>query len=63
MMEWKAILGILSIEDHNCQDFTPCIHITDSDFASITKDGTLCDAKGQLGPDEFADVIRRQVGA
>ena len=44
------------------QDFTPCIHITDSDFASITQDGALCDANGQLGPDEFADVIRRQVG-
>ena len=43
------------------QDFHPRIHITDSDFASITQDGALCDTKGQLGPDEFANVIRRQV--
>ena len=42
------------------QDFHPRIHITDSDFASITEDGALCDARGQLGPHEFADVIRRQ---
>ena len=48
--------------DGQAQDFTPCIHITDSDFASITQDGALCDANGQLGPDEFADAIRRQVG-
>ena len=35
--------------------------MTDSDFASITHDGKLCDAKGQLGPREFEDVMRRQV--
>ena len=43
------------------QDFNPRIHITDSDFASITLDGSLCDSRGQLGPDGFAEVIRRQV--
>ena len=42
------------------QDFHPRIHITDSDFASITDNGNLCDGKGQLGQAEFADVIRRQ---
>ena len=43
------------------QDFHPRIHMTDSDFASITLDGKLCDAKGQLGPREFEEVMRRQV--
>ena len=42
------------------QDFHPRIHITDSDFASITHDGALCDATGQLGQAEFEEVIRRQ---
>ena len=42
------------------QEFRPRIHITGSDFASITHDGALCDANNQLGPEEFADVIRRQ---
>ena len=43
------------------QDFHPRIHITDSDFVSITDDGRLCDENGQLGPAEFEAVIRRQV--
>ena len=43
------------------QDFYPRIHITDSDFASITENGALCDANGHLGQTEFANVIRRQV--
>ena len=32
------------------QDFKPRIHVTDSDFASITENGALCDESGQLGP-------------
>ena len=43
------------------QDFHPRIYLTDSDFASITHNGKLCDAKGQLGPSEFEDVMRRQM--
>ena len=43
------------------QDFHPRIYLTDSDFASITLDGKLCDAKGQLGLREFEDVMRRQM--
>ena len=39
------------------------MHITDSDFASITLDGTLCDARGQLGPDEFVEVCVRSARA
>uniref|UniRef100_A0A7S0MVB5 EF-hand domain-containing protein n=2 Tax=Cryptomonas curvata TaxID=233186 RepID=A0A7S0MVB5_9CRYP len=45
----------------NKLDFTPRIHISDSDFASITQDGELCDARGQLGLDEFERVMRRQI--
>ena len=43
------------------QDFTPRIHISGSDFASITEDGKLCDQRGQLGPEEFELVMRKQV--
>ena len=42
------------------QDFTPRIHISGSDFASITEDGALCDERGQLGPQEFELVMRKQ---
>ena len=31
------------------QDFEPRIHVTDSDFASITENGRLCDENGQMG--------------
>ncbi len=33
--------------------------MTDSDFQSITEG--LCDADGQLGPEEFEAVMRRQI--
>mmetsp|Transcript_67340 Transcript_67340/g.179747 ORF Transcript_67340/g.179747 Transcript_67340/m.179747 type:complete len:641 (-) Transcript_67340:424-2346(-) len=42
-------------------DFTPRIHMSDSDFASITNDGALCDSRGQLGPAEFETVMRLQI--
>ena len=43
------------------QDFVPRIHVTPSDFASITDNGALCDGRGQLGPAEFEAVMRRQI--
>ena len=42
------------------QDFTPRIHMSASDFASITQNGDLCDETGQLGPAHFEDVMRKQ---
>ena len=41
------------------QDFKPAIHLTDSDFQSIT--AGLCKPDGQLGPLEFEVVMRRQL--
>jgi hypothetical protein len=41
------------------QDFKPRIHLTDSDFQSIT--AGLCTPDGQLGPLEFEAVMRRQI--
>ena len=35
--------------------------MTASDFASITEDGDLCDERGQLGPTEFENVMRKQI--
>ncbi len=43
------------------QDFRPRIHMTASDFSSITADGSLCDSGGQLGAPEFETVMRKQV--
>jgi hypothetical protein len=34
--------------------------MTASDFSSITADGRLCDAGGQLGTLEFETVMRKQ---
>jgi hypothetical protein len=41
------------------QDFKPRIHMTDSDFQSITSG--LCGPDGTLGPLEFEAVMRRQI--
>mmetsp|Transcript_52853 Transcript_52853/g.139104 ORF Transcript_52853/g.139104 Transcript_52853/m.139104 type:complete len:648 (+) Transcript_52853:92-2035(+) len=41
--------------------FDPPIHVTASDFASLTQDGELCDANGELGPDEFEAAMRKQI--
>jgi hypothetical protein len=38
------------------QDFSPRIHISDSDFAIITRNGALCDPGGGLGPTAFETV-------
>ena len=35
------------------QNFRPRMHLTHSDFASITEEGRLCDHNGHLGPREF----------
>ena len=45
----------------SAQDFTPPIHVSASDFASITQNGALCDANGDLGPAEFEALLRQQV--
>ena len=43
------------------QDLKPHIHLTDSDFASITNDGKLCDEGGSIRPAEFEAAIRQQL--
>ena len=45
------------------QPFQPKLHLTDSDFVSITRNGELCDEEGGLGPHEFDQVMREQVRA
>ncbi len=58
----------LCSKEENCfvdgilaQDFRPRIHLTESDFASITANGALCGPDGQLGAVEFENVMRKQV--
>ena len=41
------------------QDFKPRIHVTNSDFASITENGVLCDENGQMG--QACECLRRQL--
>ena len=43
------------------QDMTPPIFVSDSDFIAITKDSTLCNEQGHLGPKEFENVMREQI--
>ena len=43
------------------QDFTPHIHMAESDFMAITRNGALCDDTGGLGPVEFEAVMRDQI--
>ena len=41
------------------QEFSPRIHLSDSDFASFTEGH--CDADGTLGPAGFELAMRRQI--
>ena len=43
------------------QDFRPRIHVSESDFATITLDGTYCNAAGKLGAEQFEAVFRRML--
>ena len=43
------------------QDFTPRIHVSEEDFAIITRDGVLLDDDGQLRAPQFEEAMRLQV--
>jgi hypothetical protein len=43
------------------QNFTPRIHISEEDFAIITRNGELLDEEGHLGFLEFEHVMRSQI--
>ncbi len=43
------------------QDFKPRIHVSESDFATITLEGELCNSSGKLGRDHFEAVFRRML--
>ena len=43
------------------QDFDPKIYLSESDFASITANGSLCNKYGRLGQTEFVQLMRTQV--
>ena len=43
------------------QPLQPKLHMTDTDFLSITRNGKLCDDEGGLGEREFELVMREQV--
>ena len=45
------------------QDFRPQIHLTESDFNSITDGGRLCGPGGRLNQAEFETVMRSQADA
>lgn len=44
-----------------CQNFTPWIHVTPTDFESITRNGAFCDEAGGLRIDGFERAMREQV--
>jgi hypothetical protein len=43
------------------QDFKPRIHISESDYAVLTKGWALCDEDGNLGPEQFEAALRNQM--
>ena len=43
------------------QNFIPRIHVTESDFMILTRNGALCDANGTLGFKEFEVCMREQI--
>ena len=43
------------------QGFEPKIHMTDSDFMSLTDNGAMCRADGGLGREGFELLMREQV--
>eukprot|EP00292_Cryptomonas_paramecium_P012834 CAMPEP_0113686524 /NCGR_PEP_ID=MMETSP0038_2-20120614/15341_1 /TAXON_ID=2898 /ORGANISM="Cryptomonas paramecium" /LENGTH=362 /DNA_ID=CAMNT_0000606863 /DNA_START=110 /DNA_END=1195 /DNA_ORIENTATION=- /assembly_acc=CAM_ASM_000170 len=42
-------------------DFRPPIHITHSDFAVLTQNGTLCNEREEMTPSDFENAIRIQM--
>jgi hypothetical protein len=43
------------------QDLHPRIHLTESDFASITRKGALCSSRGRMNPAQFEAAMREQL--
>jgi hypothetical protein len=37
------------------------IHMSESDFKDITRNGALCDAEGMIGLREFETIVRAEV--
>jgi hypothetical protein len=46
--------GCLEMQDHR-------VHVSQSDFVTITRNGALCNAQGGIGAKEFETIIRGQV--
>jgi hypothetical protein len=42
-------------------DFHPPVHVTVSDFAAITQDGSLCNQNGEMTPRDFELAMRLQL--
>jgi hypothetical protein len=54
-------VDVISTPSPPPQDYTPRIHMTELDFASITSNGLLCDERGMLGPAEFEAAMRKEL--
>ncbi len=58
IFDYESVLIWFQMCDH-WQDFKPRIHISESDFATITLDGKLCNSDGNLEAAQFETVFRR----
>jgi hypothetical protein len=47
----------------SAQDFKPPIHMSESDFVSLTANRTICDAHGCIGFEDFDRIMRQQLTA
>ncbi len=45
----------------NFQEITPRIYMAESDFDAITNNGVLCNAEGNIGSDEFCEIMTAEI--
>ena len=43
------------------QEITPRIYMADSDFDAITNNGEICDADGNVGVEEFVQIMHKEI--
>ena len=56
--------GSLSMPSASLTDLLPQdhrIHMSESDFMDITRNGEFCNARGEIGQGEFQAIMRREV--
>ncbi len=43
------------------QEITPRIYMADSDFDALTNNGEICDAEGNVGVEQFVQIMQKEI--